>query len=108
MIRILGKIPQNVCIAVSGGRDSMAVLDFFRRGRKNVVVLHYNHGTEHAKDAQQCVAHYCKEHEIPLCVGQNTDSKPKDQSWEEFWRNKRDQWLNGCFFCIGIYREQNN
>ncbi len=39
MIHITGKIPRQVAIAVSGGIDSMAVLDFLRRSR-DVVVLH--------------------------------------------------------------------
>ncbi len=41
MIHVTGKIPRRVAVAVSGGIDSMAALDFLRRSHK-VVVLHYN------------------------------------------------------------------
>lgn len=72
----------------------MAVLDFFRRGKRSVVALHYNHGTEHAKKAEECVTNYCKEHEVPLCVGYNSEPKPKGKSWEEFWRDKRYEFFS--------------
>ena len=61
MIHITGKIPERVAIAVSGGIDSMAVLDFLRRSR-DVVVLHYNHGTPYAPEAEALVRAYCMQH----------------------------------------------
>ncbi len=45
MIRLITPIPQRVCVAVSGGSDSMAALDFVVRGGREVRVLHFDHGT---------------------------------------------------------------
>ena len=45
MIKIQGKIPRRVTVAVSGGVDSMACLDFLRR-KHNVIAAFFHHGTE--------------------------------------------------------------
>ena len=65
MIRVTGKIPRRVAVAVSGGIDSMAALDFLRRSHE-VVVLHYNHGTPYAPKAEALVRGYCIEHQLTL------------------------------------------
>ena len=68
MLEFIGKLPRRPCVAVSGGPDSMAVLDFL--SRKNPVVLHFNHGTQHGEDAELFVRDYCKENNLELHVGQ--------------------------------------
>lgn len=89
MIHILGKIPDKVAIAVSGGIDSMAVLDFLRRSRK-VEVLHYNHGTgKYADDATDLVREYCRLHDLPLSTDWNIKEMPQGVSAEAWWREQR-------------------
>tara|TARA_B100000131_G_scaffold321305_1_gene371672 strand:- start:4 stop:630 length:627 start_codon:yes stop_codon:yes gene_type:complete len=88
MIHILGQIPHKVAIAVSGGIDSMAALDFLNRSRE-VVALYYNHGTEHADDAEAVVRKYCKEHNVPLLVDRVSDDMPPGVSKEAWWREQR-------------------
>ena len=76
MIKILGKIPNDIAIAVSGDADSMAVLDFLRRSRY-VVALHYNHKTgEHADKAEKVVYDYCNKHSIALVTGRCREEMP--------------------------------
>lgn len=89
MIHILGKIPRKVAIAVSGGVDSMAALDFLRRSR-DVNVLHYNHGTgSHADEATKLVQDYCQFHSLPCVVGRNQEEMPAGVSAEAWWRDLR-------------------
>ena len=88
MIHITGKIPRQVAIAVSGGIDSMAVLDFLRR-KHDVIVLHYNHGTSYAPKAEQLVRDYCEEHGVQIIVGTNTEEMPAGVSKEAWWRDQR-------------------
>jgi len=88
MIHILGQIPYRVAIAVSGGVDSMAVLDFVRRSR-NVLVLHYNHGTPYAPKAEALVRDYCDANSIDCLVGTNTKQMPRGVSSEAWWRKQR-------------------
>ena len=82
------KLPDKIAIAVSGGADSMAALDFLSR-RKDVVALHYNHGTDHADYAEETVLNFCKKRDIDLLTGRLLDPIPKGSSKEDFWRKSR-------------------
>ena len=99
MIKLLGKIPKNVVIAVSGGADSMICLDFIRgaglpshirrsKGR-NVLVLHFDHGTPHGSEARTFVETFCANNNIPCVVGSLTREIEKGESKEAFWREQR-------------------
>ncbi len=89
MIRLLDKMPGKVYVAVSGGADSMAALDFLRRGKREVHALHFDHGTVHGTDARRFVEHYCSDEDIPLTVSSLQRSKLDSESLEEYWRNER-------------------
>lgn len=88
MIRLAFKVPKEIAIAVSGGTDSMAALDFLRRDRK-VKVLHFNHATETADEAERVVTSYCEQHNLELIVGHIDDTPDSGQSLEDFWRQCR-------------------
>jgi len=88
MIHITGKIPRQVAVAVSGGIDSMGALDFLRRSR-DVLVLHYNHGTPYAPKAEALVRAYCAEHNLDLIVGKCEEEMPAGVSAEAWWRDQR-------------------
>jgi tRNA(Ile)-lysidine synthase len=94
MIRSAVKIPINVAIAVSGGPDSMAALDFIRRGRKKITVLHYNHSTSFSNSAQNIVIAYCEKHNIELKLGKLLLKPNSGESLENFWRVERYKFFN--------------
>lgn len=87
------KISENVGIACSGGVDSMVVLNFLmntpKRNLNNLHVFHVDHGTEHGKIAKEFVQDFCGKHSLNLSLHTISKSKPKNESWEEFWRNER-------------------
>ena len=89
MIKLLGKIPNNISVAVSGGVDSMFALDFLNNGRRSIRVLHFNHNTEHSSEAEQFVRRYCENHSLPCTVGRLVGPKGANTSWEEYWRIQR-------------------
>lgn len=90
MFHLLQKIPQKISIAVSGGIDSMAVLDFVsRNSKRHIEIVHINHGTEHGKDAEKFMYHISEKYNIKLNLHRISQTKPKNESWEEFWRNER-------------------
>jgi tRNA(Ile)-lysidine synthase len=90
MIRLQGKLPKTFSVAVSGGLDSMVVLDFLRRAH-DVRAVTFDHGSEyHMNSMKYCVRPYCEQHGIELVEGRiSSIEKPRDQSLEEYWRNER-------------------
>lgn len=92
MIKLQGSIPREVGVAVSGGVDSMAVLDFLSRKHK-VTAYCFDHGTEHGKAAMDFVAKYCLKNRISLQRGQLANERPAGVSMEEHWRNERYAWF---------------
>ena len=89
-IDFLGKIPNKVTLACSGGPDSMAVLDFLRSGRKEVTVAYFHHGTAHGDVAFDFLKGYCLENNIPFVHSKiSSGMKPKSMSSEEWWRSER-------------------
>lgn len=88
MFELCVKIPRKVAIAVSGGCDSMAALDFLKRSHE-LTVLHFNHGTKQAKDYENLVSEYCQKHDIEFIVGYLGDKDPSGRSLEDFWREHR-------------------
>lgn len=93
-IELIGTVPHEIYIAVSGGSDSMAALDFLLKGRRYVQVLHFNHGTEHGAEAEKFVTQYCFKNSIPLYVGYISREKLSTESPEEYWRNERYNFFN--------------
>tara|TARA_R110000824_G_scaffold238937_2_gene427639 strand:- start:3164 stop:3760 length:597 start_codon:yes stop_codon:yes gene_type:complete len=95
MIHVSRKLPRKIAVAVSGGCDSMAALDFLCRSHE-VVALHYNHNTEYSDKAESLVQKYCHDREIRLIVGKNSTIPPKRVSLEDFWRVKRYEFFESA------------
>jgi len=88
MFRLLMEVPKDVYVAVSGGPDSMAALDFLRRAH-NVTALHFNHGTKHGADAEEFVVDMMRRMGVPLITGMIQTEMPEGESKENFWRQAR-------------------
>lgn len=97
MISVIGSVPKSVYIAVSGGVDSMAVLDFLVRSNRDVTALYFNHGTEFSHKAESFLEKYCEENSISLKKGTLSRGRSKSESQEEFWRNERYKFFSN--FC---------
>lgn len=89
MIKFLGELPKDVYIAVSGGIDSMVILDFLSIPSRNIHVLHFNHETKYAKIAELLVRAHCENKNIPLSIGNIKSKKKARESQEEYWRKER-------------------
>lgn len=96
MIHLATKLPIKFNIAVSGGPDSMALLDFAIQGRRQVNVIHIDHGTKFSKSAREFVEAYCVKHNIPYQTHVYNDyGMPAN---EEVWRN----------FRLDVYKQYTN
>ena len=89
MIKLLGKVPDTVYVACSGGPDSMAALNFLHHGRRHVKVAHFDHGTLHADAAREFVVKYCKKNNLEYVLGTVGRKRLSTESREEYWRNER-------------------
>jgi tRNA(Ile)-lysidine synthase len=96
MIKISRTIPKEITVAVSGGADSMAVLDFLRRGNRDVLVVHVDHNTEFGVESRKLVEEYCLEHELSLKIHKIEVSPVSGMSLEEFWRDERYKVFSKC------------
>ena len=95
MIKIQGKLSRKLYLACSGGVDSMVALDFLRRNH-NVTVLHFNHGTEHGRQAEEFVTDYCRENNIAMLRDDiGYDTIPPGNNREAWWREKRYRFFDG-------------
>lgn len=93
MIKLLGKLPRKITVALSGGVDSMALLDFLHRNHQ-VDAAFFNHGTENSDRAQEFVVKFCTEKNIKLHLGKiYTVHRGREQSPEEHWREERYNFL---------------
>jgi tRNA(Ile)-lysidine synthase len=89
VIKLQGRLPREICVAVSGGVDSMVALEFLRKNH-DVTVLYFNHGTHHGVFAEQFVGQHCLENVIPCVQGSiENPNAPSGVSQEEHWRNER-------------------
>lgn len=95
MIKLLTKLPKQIAVAFSGGVDSLAAVNFLSR-KHDVLCVYFDHGTAHSKKALDFVDQYCMKNQLRLLVGVNTATKPRDLSWEEFWRIERYKFLDKC------------
>lgn len=90
MFKLLVPIPKEIFIAVSGGIDSMVVLDFCMMMKKQITVLNFDHGTEFGKESTTFVTDFCDKKGISLIQGKiqsNIDWLHKSK--EEIWRSCR-------------------
>ena len=88
---------QSIVVGVSGGSDSLCLLDLIYKSGLPVIVGHLNHGLrEEASSEAEMVHHFCEERSIP-CVIEQVDvraiAKTSRQSIEEAGRKARYQFL---------------
>jgi len=88
MLRILKKLPRELVVAVSGGPDSMAILDFLSNNH-DVTAAYFDHGTPFGEECKHFVKDFCEDRDIPFVLGINFNSQPPKKSLEEHWRDER-------------------
>jgi len=89
LMTITGSIPDGCAVACSGGADSMALLHFVSRARKNVTAVHVNHGTSHSLDYESVAAGFCHRNNIKFEVHSWQGDPYEGESLEAFWRKQR-------------------
>lgn len=93
MLKLLYPIPKHITVAFSGGVDSCAVVDFLNK-KHNITCAFFHHGTSDSDRANEFVAKFCSERNIPLLWGRCRSEKSKEESKEEYWRRERYDFLS--------------
>lgn len=88
-MKLFTKVPNDIYIACSGGVDSMVMVDFYRKGRKNIELLFMDHGTETSKEAREFLVKFSESNNIKLHIGGIINEYDTNLSKEEYWRNER-------------------
>lgn len=88
-------IPKEVYLGFSGGIDSVFALDFLIKGKRDVTLLHFNHGTTFGGLAEEWVYQkYIKEY-YKDCTGLHFGyGDCSDRSSEEEFRNARHEFFS--------------
>jgi tRNA(Ile)-lysidine synthase len=84
---------QPFLLACSGGVDSMAIADFYKRGGKNFFIAYFHHGTPQADAMRAFTSSWATNNGVPYLTGTISRERAKNESKEEFWRNERYSWL---------------
>ena len=92
MLKLLVKLPRQLTVALSGGVDSVAVVDFLAKSHV-VKCAFFHHGTENSERAAQFVAEFCQARGLQLITGRINAERSAGTSPEEHWRNERYAFL---------------
>jgi tRNA(Ile)-lysidine synthetase-like protein len=82
-MKIIKPIPPKLYLACSGGVDSVAALHFLISGRRDVSLIHINHGTPMANTYEYSVRMLSRIYDIKL------DVYPIKGKTEKDWRDER-------------------
>lgn len=84
MIKVQYSLPKNLTVAISGGVDSVSIAHFLAK-KHNVKLIFVHHQTVDSEMGLSKI----KKLNLPLSIYHINDAKPKNKSWEEFWRDER-------------------
>lgn len=92
MLKLLFSLPQKLTVALSGGVDSVAVVDFLSR-KHDVSCAFFHHKAENSDQEFEFVSKFCSERNLKLVVDTISSVRPRGVSTEEHWRNERYKFL---------------
>jgi len=94
MFKLACKIPKKVEVALSGGPDSVALLGFLAKSRRDVSAAFIHHGTKTSTESLKVVIEVCKQVKVPLRMTTLTSVKQGTKGLEATWRDMRYDFLD--------------
>jgi tRNA(Ile)-lysidine synthase len=94
MIKLTAKFNKGCGIAFSGGIDSLAAAIFAKNGRRDPILLHFNHGCQYSNKIEEGCRELAEALKLPIIVGKiSSQEKSSNQSLEDYWRKERYKFL---------------
>lgn len=88
----------NYLVGVSGGPDSLALLDILRKKNKQVIVCHVNYKSRESSDRdEKIVRDYCEKYNITIHILVAGDYQKKDGNFENWARIKRYEFFKEIY-----------
>lgn len=78
-----------LAIAFSGGPDSVFAAEHFIREKRDLTLVHVNHGTPASREMEHAVRNWVTFKPVEFKVVNVKPDIPKGLSSEEYWRNER-------------------
>ena len=95
MFKLTHKLPRHCWVAVSGGVDSMAALEWLNKSDRVLGILHVNHNTgAFSNKAHEFVKEYARARNIEFRCLELDSEPPKGESKEAWWRDKRYEFFH--------------
>ena len=99
-MKLIGTIPEKVYLACSGGVDSMVVLNYLLKGKRDVELLFYHHNTKTSDEALEFLNSFVQDTKLKLHVGYYNSTKKTENDWRngryEFFAKFKDRPIITC------------
>jgi tRNA(Ile)-lysidine synthase len=95
-------------VAVSGGIDSMVLVDFLVNAGHKPDLLFYHHNTETSDKALEFLLKFSSEKGLNLITGRLIEKMPKGRSLEDWWREKRYEFFSKYYGYIALGHHLND
>lgn len=93
VIKLIEKLPRELCVAVSGGVDSMTAMHFLSNYH-DITALHFIHSdSDNSYVESEFVKEQCDLYNIKLIIKEQDSSLQRGQSKEAHWRAGRYSWF---------------
>jgi len=89
LIKLACPIPREVVLACSGGKDSIAALNFLLNGKRKVTLAYFNHETIHGHQAEAFLTRLATHLGLDIITGSYRHQKPGKKPSEMDWRKQR-------------------
>ena len=94
MFKLACKIPNKIEVALSGGPDSVALLGFLAKSRRDVSAAFVHHGTKTSDASLSIVEKVCRQLDIPLRWTTLSSVEQASKGLEATWREGRYDFLD--------------
>lgn len=94
MFKLSCKIPREIEVALSGGPDSVALLGFLAKSRRDVSAAFVHHGTKTSDESAHVVSAVCKQLGVPLRMTTLSSVEQEGRGLEATWRDARYDFLD--------------